>query len=267
MSATRDRVLRAAAVAVPVAVAAVLIALFLRDTVLAPSDGAAGVDVRDIVAGSLTGDGSTAFFAIDRGLPVAWSSCQPIRWSAVLDEAPPGASELLDEAFRRVADATGLAFERVPSTGEDLSVDRSSVTIDERGDLAWSPVLVGWVDPATTDLPMDLTDRGVAVPLSDVGADGRVLVTGLVAFNAAWPLEVDFGDRHTSWGATVLHELAHLVGLDHVGDPAELMTPTAGFGAAEWGPGDLAGLRAVGASQPCRALPAPRAIPLDDFLP
>ncbi|MGJ9411746.1 matrixin family metalloprotease [Aeromicrobium sp. CF4.19] len=44
--------------------------------------------------------------------------------------------------------------------------------------------------------------------------------------------------------AVLLHELAHLVGLDHVDDTDELMYPTSG--PLEWGPGDLAGLEALG---------------------
>ena len=45
--------------------------------------------------------------------------------------------------------------------------------------------------------------------------------------------------------AIVLHELAHVVGLGHVDDPAELMYPYAG--RADLGAGDLTGLALLGA--------------------
>jgi hypothetical protein len=43
----------------------------------------------------------------------------------------------------------------------------------------------------------------------------------------------------------VLHELGHLVGLDHVRDRGELMFPTAND-VVGYGPGDLQGLAALG---------------------
>ncbi len=51
-----------------------------------------------------------------------------------------------------------------------------------------------------------------------------------------------------SRGTTLLHELAHAVGLDHVEDPAQIMHPVEAGQPAEYAPGDLAGLRRVGAA-------------------
>nr|WP_255633411.1 matrixin family metalloprotease [Demequina sp. TTPB684] len=48
--------------------------------------------------------------------------------------------------------------------------------------------------------------------------------------------------------ALVMHELAHVVGLDHVNDESELMFPAV-TSTVTWGPGDLAGLAAAGAGQ------------------
>ena len=48
----------------------------------------------------------------------------------------------------------------------------------------------------------------------------------------------------------LLHELGHLVGLDHVDDPNELMYPRAAE-RTSYGPGDLKGLALLGAI-PCR---------------
>jgi hypothetical protein len=45
--------------------------------------------------------------------------------------------------------------------------------------------------------------------------------------------------------AVVMHELAHVVGLDHVDDPGELMHDQ-NVGTLDFGPGDLEGLAALG---------------------
>lgn len=45
-----------------------------------------------------------------------------------------------------------------------------------------------------------------------------------------------------------MHELAHVVGLDHVDDPTQLMNPE-GTGVTEFAAGDLAGLAVLGGGQ------------------
>ena len=45
--------------------------------------------------------------------------------------------------------------------------------------------------------------------------------------------------------AVILHEIGHLVGLDHVNDQAELMYPRGGT-LTDSGPGDLTGLATLG---------------------
>jgi predicted Zn-dependent protease len=48
--------------------------------------------------------------------------------------------------------------------------------------------------------------------------------------------------------AVVMHELGHVLGLDHVDDPGELMHGE-NVGQTEFGPGDRAGLTALGAGR------------------
>ena len=50
----------------------------------------------------------------------------------------------------------------------------------------------------------------------------------------------------------MLHEIGHVLGLDHVDDPTQIMNPTAGV--TELGDGDRAGLAAVGASDCAESL-------------
>ena len=55
--------------------------------------------------------------------------------------------------------------------------------------------------------------------------------------------------------AIIMHELGHVVGLDHVDDPDQLMFPRT-TGRLDWGAGDRRGLAAMGAGL-CRQAGAP----------
>lgn len=191
------------------------------------------------------------------GSPVRWNPCEPIRWVLNDDGAPERGREALSLAMARISAASGLTFEFVGVTDELPRSDRPLVADD--GDRErWAPVLVAWVPGDSIDLPLSDMDRGVAVPVAVSEEGRRVFVTGQVVLNADKNLLPMFEDRHASWGAVLLHELGHLVGLDHVDDPAQLMAPTPGFGEVLLGEGDKAGLQAVGATGGCLPVPEPR---------
>lgn len=188
------------------------------------------------------------------GSPVRWNPCEPVRWVLDADEAPERAREALSLAMARITAVSGIEFEFVGHTDELPRSDRSLLAADG----TWAPVLISWVPGDSIDLPLSDLERGVAVPVA-VREDGRrVFVTGQVVLNADKTLLPMFEDRHASWGAVLIHELGHLLGLDHVDDPSQLMAPTPGFGEVVLGEGDKAGLRAVGAEQGCLAVPEPR---------
>jgi hypothetical protein len=122
-------------------------------------------------------------------------------------------------------------------------------------------VLIAWADPSTPGLPLRDTDRGVAVPIAVGPAGDRTYVTGQVLLNAARDdLVPGFGDRAEAWGATLLHELLHVLGLGHVDDPSQLMYVHPGRGPVTLGEGDRAGLSAIGPTQGCRAVPPARPV-------
>lgn len=174
------------------------------------------------------------------GTAVRWDPCEPVDWVLNPAGAPDGAAELAAEAFARIGSVTGLQFRYLGTTTETPVEQRPTVDRDRYG-RDWSPVLVAWTSPGG-DTALRKTDQGVAVPIAVNG----VFVTAQVLLNADRWLAPDFTERSVSWGGVMVHEFGHVVGLDHVDDPDQLMYRFAGTGPVRFGSGDLAGLRAVG---------------------
>jgi Matrixin len=191
--------------------------------------------------------GSHAFVALqdDGTTPVAYDPCRPVHYVLRPDHAPAGGARVVRDAVDRVAQVTGLRFVYDGVTDEEASTGRESFQPARYGD-RWAPVLVSWVsvdeDPVFAG---DVAGRAGSVPLSTPG-NPTVFVTGTVELDAG-----EFDDLLDSPGGTrqargiVLHELGHLVGLDHVGDPRQLMYPT-DAGVFDFAAGDLTGLAALG---------------------
>jgi hypothetical protein len=216
------------------------------------------------VATGASSDGYAVWARNDDGAPVRWDACSPIDLVVSPDGAPVGAMDDLDEAVARLVEVTGLELRVVGTTDERPQAGRPPYQPDRYGH-RWAPVLVAWARPHEGGIRLRSTDRGVAVPIA-VGPRGdRTYVTAQIAFNVdRTDLEPGFDDRSISWGSTVLHELVHVLGLDHVTDPTQLMYVFPGEGPVELGRGDLAGLSAVGADQGCRTIPHPQPVEVAD---
>jgi hypothetical protein len=209
-------------------------------------------------------DGYAVWARNDDGNPVRWDPCSPIEVVVATEGAPAGAWEDLEEAVARVEEATGLTFELGATTDERPRADRPPYQPDRYGH-RWAPVLVAWGEPHEGGIRLRSSDRGVAVPIA-VGPPGdRTYVTAQLVLNVdRTDLVSGFEDRAWSWGSTIVHELAHVVGLDHVDDPDQLLWAHPGEGPVTFGPGDLAGLAAVGAQHGCREVPTPRHVEVAD---
>ena len=214
--------------------------------VIAVVFGASSTPVADSVQGVLgwsgdRGDSTAyAFLAEDQltGQPYRWSSCDPIRYAVNPSRAPDGWEDTLGDAIGEVSEATGLEFVDEGTTDAGPESARFA-----RGDRP-EPVLVSWVGPEEEPaLEGDIV--GVAGPASL----GRVWVTGSVLLDA--PAFAAMEDRGADdlQRAVIMHELGHLVGLDHVDDERQLMYSKTTF-QTTFGTGDLEGLRTLGEG-PC----------------
>jgi len=188
------------------------------------------------------------------GTPVAWSGCAPIHWVHNPDQMPMGALADIEEALRRVSVASGLTFVHDGGTDELPSAARPThqpTRYATRGSDAAAPVLVAFVGLDIGDLPLAASDRAITVAVSEGNERHRAIITGQVILRSDAGEVGNFTSRARGLGAVLMHEFGHLVGLTHVGDPGELMFAQPTMGDASWGPGDLAGLRQVGARGGC----------------
>lgn len=209
-------------------------------------DDAQHVRVSQLVQTRLSGP--HAFMHTDaHGVPVRYDPCRPVHYVVNPTGGPPGSVGLVQGAVAVISAATGLAFVDDGTTSEPVSDHRQPVQRDRYGD-RWAPVLVGFAARGTFE---GLTGQvaGLGGSYEITTAAGARLVTGQIT------LASDTFDQLVAAGRTgqattiVQHELGHVVGLDHVDDPGQLMYRS-NKGQVNLGPGDVEGLAVAGAG-PC----------------
>lgn len=169
------------------------------------------------------------------GDPVAWDPCQEIHYQVNPEAGPDDAEDFVAEAVDEVSALTGLQFVY------DGSTDRRPSTLVDAGAFGQAPVLVSWADEEEVfDLDGDVVGVGGATAVGMGGGRLRY-VTGSVTLDT--DLDADL-DSDVARGV-LLHELGHLVGLDHVADRDELMYADGTF-VRDFGPGDREGLVRLG---------------------
>jgi Matrixin len=183
----------------------------------------------------------------DGKTPVAYSPCRAIPYVIRRQGEPVGGNELVVEAFSRVSEATGLHFVYEGATSESYSSRRLAHQPDRYGD-RWAPILVTWVTrKEEPDLDGDTLGQGGSASVQ-VPDGQRVYVTGsveLVADKLARIQSRELNGKKVVQ-AVVMHELGHVVGLDHVNSRRQIMYPRNQRGVSDYGRGDLAGLAALG---------------------
>lgn len=177
--------------------------------------------------------------------PVAYDPCRPIHYVVRTAGAPDGAETLVATAVDRVSQATGLQFVDDGTTAEGPSADRAAYQPDRYGK-RWAPVLVTWSDATETPaLAGDVAGLGGSASVRRDGVD--VYVTGAVTLDADEIARLLGTPNGTAVAlGVVTHEFGHLVGLDHVTDPAELMYPSTNLSVTNFAAGDREGLALLG---------------------
>lgn len=176
--------------------------------------------------GSTTRGGGDAssyrFLRMAGDKPMAYP-CAPIQYTINTGMAPADFPKVVHGAVGLMSAASGYRFQYVGPTGDRDFLRHGA-----------GPVLIGFANSAEVPgLAGDVAGRGGSVPSSD----GLHYATGVIMLDAA------FYARKSSLEirrAVVLHELGHVLGLDHVEDHDQLMA--AHLGHPTFGAGDLNGL-------------------------
>lgn len=148
------------------------------------------------------------------------------------DGAPYAAQTDIIDAAALLQEAMGRP---VVFAGQDPEPDR------RRPDT----IIISWVASPAALADADSSTVGQGGPTVILG---HRIITAEVTLVTSADLATGLGPA--SWGSALLHELGHAVGLGHVRDPQQQMFPTiSNTRPAEWGRGDLAGLREL--SPPC----------------
>jgi hypothetical protein len=175
--------------------------------------------------------------------PVGWDPCEPVRYAVNPEGQPRGGAKLVERAVVRTSAATGLEFEDVGETdARPLAGAFIPFITDER-------VVIGWGDASEyPELAGDVAGLGGSAA-EEKGGRLSYLAGGVVLDVAAFTPQA-IARSPQVMEAIVVHELAHVVGLDHVPEPMEMMFDS-NSGQVTYGPGDREGLARLGAL-PCR---------------
>lgn len=195
-----------------------------------------------------------------RARPVRWNPCKPITYYVNPRLMPRFGLADTHEAIRRVSQASGLTFRyggasRVVPTARGYML----TTVPDQS------IVVAWVGDAEYYRGMPAFAGGAAGVGSNVYRQNRYF-RGTVAILHSFSRDAigGFGSGDTTpHGAVMMHELGHVVGLDHPEeDPrlaaaergrsqTQIMTQGGVLPAAIWGAGDLAGLKKLGRASGC----------------
>jgi hypothetical protein len=222
---------------------------------MAVPTGRTGTTTPAAAAAVAVPSGPHSFLNTDRGRPTRWNPCAPVPWLFSPAGAPAGGLATVQAAVATLSKQTGLTFRY---EGTTTRVPDNSWLRQSWG--SFQPLLIGWTTAGRSDLLAGQGSQVVGMArvlwtgsYDEKGANHTQIATAVVALNAASKAGMS---GPNSWYTFALHELGHAMGLGHVDDPNQLMRASIPAHLSTYGPGDRAGLHALGASGGC--LPAIR---------
>jgi hypothetical protein len=177
--------------------------------------------------------------------PVAWNPCRPIHYEVNPAGGPPDAMRLAEQAIERAQQVTGLVFQNDGET--DARPRWHSPVMPILG--ADKPVLISWATAGEVpELSGNVAGIGGSVPRRNHNGWLRYTTGGVTLDADSFATLARRPNGEAQQRAIILHELGHVLGLDHVPDAAELMYAD-NVGLLDYGRGDLAGLAKLGSGR------------------
>ena len=204
-----------------------------------------------VMAGSTTTT-STAlykFSSIVSGKAVRWNPCAPIHYRIRSTYIPSGGTATIRSAISAISAATGIPFVydgATTATPTSSWLPKTSTGI--------RPLLIGWTDGSHSDLLRNKPAAVLGVTRTayfGISVDGATLAAtkaAVIALDRTNKLPMT---GSVSWKTTILHELGHAMGLDHVTNAKQLMYPVLQRNLYGLQSGDKAGLAKLGRSMGC----------------
>ncbi|GAB3254142.1 matrixin family metalloprotease [Nocardioides dilutus] len=185
------------------------------------------------------GSGSYAFLrTTSDGEPITWDHCAAIRYQVNPAGAPDGWRDLVDGAFDEIAESSGFVF---LDAGE--TANRTLAGTYSPGSTRGEPILIIWSSQGRLhSLQGDTVGLGGGAVLEVNGLPR--LVTGAIALDAESHSRTYDPLTTRAQQLILMHEIGHVLGLDHVDDSRQLMHASY-VGQDGLGPGDVAGLKAL----------------------
>jgi Matrixin/Protein of unknown function (DUF2510) len=180
----------------------------------------------------------------DPSKPVAFDPCRAIHYVVNPAGAPSDGAAQIRSAVARVQAATGLRFVDDGPTTERPSANRPAYQ-PARYPRRWAPVLIAWSDEEAY-APLAGEVAGLGQSVAAESNHGRLAyVSGQVVLDDRQLAPSRLADR-AEVRAVLLHELGHVVGLDHTSDVRQLMFSESQFNVTDYVNGDLRGLALLG---------------------
>ncbi|WP_208759906.1 matrixin family metalloprotease [Paenarthrobacter nitroguajacolicus] len=201
-------------------------------------------------APAVTNDSYKFLATNDDGTPVGYSPCRPLHYVVNKASAPEGSDALLATAIANVSAASGIQFVD-DGTTDELPVDRREPYQPSKYGDRWAPLLISWTTPEAVPALADSVIGTGGSTMYSLNNGPKSYISGSLELDTPQVAELLANEEGADYVLAVIqHELGHVMGLDHVDDPVQLMYPEIGApdGLAA---GDLNGLHLLSAA-PCR---------------